>query len=86
MHEKRRNIFEYALEFARLSFQCITIHFAHYSSVLAKVQLQQHAFIFMLEIQTKILFSSTSQKLRNGFGSVTELILTLYNAMSTQYH
>lgn len=77
MHEKGRNISEYALKFARLSFQCITIHFAHYSSVLAKTQLQQHTFIFMLEIQTKLLFSSMSQKLRSGFGSVTELILTL---------
>lgn len=76
MHKKGRNIFEYALKFARLSFQCITVHFAHYSSVLAKAQLQQHTFIFMLEIQTKLLFSSTSQKL-SVFGSLTELRLIL---------
>lgn len=44
MHEKGKSIFEYALEFARLSFQCITVHFAHYSSVLAKAQLQQHLY------------------------------------------
>lgn len=75
MHEKGRNIFEYALKFARLSFQCITVYFAHYSSVLAKAQLEQHTFIFMLEIQK--LFSSTSQKLRSEFGSVTELRLIL---------
>lgn len=77
MHKKGRNIFEYALKFAKLSFQCITIHFPQYSSVLAKAQLQQHTFIFMLEIHTKILLSSTSQKLRSGFGSVTELRLIL---------
>lgn len=77
MHEKGRDIFEYALKFSRLSFQYITVHFAHYSSVLAKAQLQQHTFIFVLEIQIKILFSSTSQKLRSGFGSVSELRLIL---------
>lgn len=74
MHEKGRNIFEYSLKFARLSFQCITVHFAHYSSVLAKAQLQQHLYVGDSD---KIIILNTSQKLRSVFGSVTELRLIL---------
>lgn len=81
MQEKGRSIFEYALRFARLSFQCITVHFEHYSSVLAKAQWHQHTFIFMLEVQTKLLFSSTSQKLR-----IWECYWTKTNSDSIECH